>query len=202
MPVLFSTGIFISGDYVCSDFIGIMMDFTQNYFGLLNVPQGFFIDKKILSANYRELQKTFHPDKSASKPASEQRTAVQFAGYINTAYETLLSPVERATYLLSLAGEVIDDQSATVNDGQFLFLQMEWRESLAEIKYDDNADDAEKQLEGLLVTVKQAFTELESAFNQQYIKKEFFEAKNTIAKMQFVAKMSKEIDSAEAALFD
>lgn len=178
------------------------MDFTQNYFDLLKVPQGFFIDKGVLSANYRDLQKTFHPDKSANKPASEQRTAVQFAGYINTAYETLLSPVERATYLLSLAGEVIDDQSATVNDGQFLFLQMEWRESLAEIKSDSNTDSAEELLEALLVTVKQAFAELEVAFSQQYVGKEFLEAKNTIAKMQFVAKMLKEIDSAEAALFD
>ena len=176
------------------------MDFTQNYFDLLKVPQVFFIDKGVLSANYRDLQKTFHPDKSANKPASEQRTAVQFAGYINTAYETLLSPVERATYLLLLAGEVIDDQSATVNDGQFLFLQMEWRESLAEIK--SNTDSTEELLEALLVTVKQAFAELEVAFSQQYVGKEFLEAKNTIAKMQFVAKMLKEIDSAEAALFD
>ncbi|EGG94583.1 Chaperone protein HscB [gamma proteobacterium IMCC1989] len=178
------------------------MDFTQNYFDLLKVSQGFFIDKGVLSANYRDLQKTFHPDKSANKPASEQRTAVQFAGYINTAYETLLSPVERATYLLLLAGEVIDDQSTTVNDGQFLFLQMEWRESLAEIKSDRDADSAEELLEALLVTVKQAFAELEVAFSQQYVDKEFLEAKNTIAKMQFVVKMLKEIDSAEAALFD
>jgi len=178
------------------------MDFTQNYFDLLSMQQDFFIDKEKLSANYRELQKTFHPDKSANKPASEQRTAVQFAGYINTAYQTLLSPVERATYLLSLAGEINDDQSATVSDGQFLFLQMEWRESLAEIKDCTDADSAEEQLDALLIVVKQTFAELEATFNQQCVDKEFLEAKSTVAKMQFVEKMLKEIDSAEAALFD
>jgi molecular chaperone HscB len=178
------------------------MDFTQNYFNLFKVPQDFFLDKEVLSANYRDLQKKFHPDKSANKPANEQRSAVQFAGYINTAYQTLLSPVERAIYLLSLMGEEVDDQSTTISDGQFLFLQMEWRESLAEIKTEKNIDSVEKQLESLLLTVRQAFAELEVIFNQQYADKDFLIAKDTIAKLQFVAKMLKEIDSAEAALFD
>jgi molecular chaperone HscB len=179
-----------------------MMDFSQNYFDLFSLPQGFFVNKKVLSENYRDLQKKFHPDKSASKPVREQRNAVQFAGYVNTAYQTLLSPVERATYLLSLVGEAVDDQSTTISDGQFLFLQMEWRESLAEINTCNNADSVEDQLEVLLLTVKQAFAELETTFNQQYTDENFLVAKNTVAKLQFVEKMLKEIDSAEAALFD
>jgi molecular chaperone HscB len=178
------------------------MNFTQNYFDLFNMPQAFFLDKEVLSVSYRDLQKKFHPDKSVNKPASEQRHAVQFAGYINTAYQTLLSSVERASYLLFLAGETIDDQSTTISDGQFLFLQMEWRESLTEINGCSDVDRAEEQLDALLLAVKQTFAELETIFNQQYADKDFIVAKNTIAKLQFVEKMLREIDSAEAALFD
>ena len=65
-----------------------------------------------------------------------------------------------------------------------------------------NVDSAEEQLDALLLTVKQAFGELEATFNQQYADKDFLVAKSTIAKLQFVEKMLREIDSAEAVLFD
>ncbi|MFT7389244.1 MAG: molecular chaperone HscB [Candidatus Endobugula sp.] len=178
------------------------MNFTQNYFDLLNVPLHFYVDKNRLSTHYRDLQKQFHPDKSASKPASEQRMAVQFSGYINTAYETLRSPVYRAEYMLSCEGEAIDVQSVTISDGQFLFLQMEWRELLGDILALDDHGQAENKLEELHQTVKQTFGTLESSFDQQYTQRCFVDAKVTVAKMQFVEKMLKEIDAAESTLFD
>jgi molecular chaperone HscB len=178
------------------------MNFTQNYFDLFNVPLHFHIDKNILSAHYRDLQKQFHPDKSANKPANEKRMAVQFSGYINTAYDTLRSPVLRAEYMMSCAGEVIDEHSVTISDGQFLFLQMEWRESLGDILSLDDSDQAENQLDNLHSTVKEVFSELASCFGQQYTQRCFVDAKATIAKMQFVEKMLKEIDAAESTLFD
>lgn len=178
------------------------MDFTQNYFELLSVPQAYFIDKSLLSTHYRDLQKTFHPDKSANKPASDQRIAVQFAGYINTAYHTLLSPVARAEYLLSLEGEIVDNQSTTISDGQFLFLQMEWRETLADIAALGDRDNAESQLECLYNTVKSTFTELEQQFNRYYLEKNWSLSSAVIAKLHFVEKMLKEIDTIEASLFD
>jgi len=178
------------------------MNFTQNYFDLFNVPSHFYVDKNILSIHYRDLQKQFHPDKAANKPASEQRMAVQFSGYINSAYDTLRSSVLRAEYMLSCEGEVIDEQSVTISDGQFLFLQIEWRESLGDILSLDDNDHAESQLDKLHNTVKKAFSELENSFDQQYTQRCFVDAKATIAKMQFVEKMLKEIDAAESTLFD
>lgn len=95
------------------------MNFTQNYFELFQLPKLYEVDKKQLSNNYRQLQKQSHPDRYATHTVSEQRMAVQFAAHINSAYHTLLSPVKRAEYLLSLYVEVIDLQTATTQDTEF-----------------------------------------------------------------------------------
>ncbi|MFT5118796.1 MAG: molecular chaperone HscB [Kiritimatiellia bacterium] len=172
------------------------MDFTQNYFQLLSIPQQYTVDNTLLSDCYRQLQKQFHPDKFASKPANEQRLAVQFAAYINTAYQTLQSSILRAEYLLLLADEEVNHQSTTISDGQFLMLQMQWRESLADIVALEDLSMAEDQLDRLGVVVKQEVIDLELSFEQQYSAQDMAEAKKTVAKLHFVTKMLSEIDSA------
>lgn len=178
------------------------MDITQNYFQLLRLPQKYFFDKNVLSVHYRDLQKQFHPDKYATESANEQRLAVQFAAYINTAYQTLKSSVLRAEYLLSLEGEEVDQQSTTVSDGQFLMLQMEWRESLGDIGVLKDLDAAEEQLDNLSETVKGEASSLEALFDQHYSSGNFDAAKQTVAKLHFVEKMLREINSLESSLFD
>lgn len=178
------------------------MDFTQNYFELLGVPQQYVIDQLVLSDRYRDLQKQFHPDKCAAKPASEQRAAVQFAAYINTAYQTLKLPVSRAEYLLELVDHSVDQQSTTISDGQFLMLQMEWREDLSDIAGVTDLSVAENKIDSLRVVVKQESVALQQLFYQQYKDLQFDVAKNTVAKLHFVEKMLREIESLEASLFD
>jgi molecular chaperone HscB len=178
------------------------MDFTQNYFQLLSIPQQYTVDNTLLSDCYRQLQKQFHPDKFASKPANEQRLAVQFAAYINTAYQTLQSSILRAEYLLLLADEEVNHQSTTISDGQFLMLQMHWRESLADIIVLQDLSVAEEELDHLGVVVKKAAIGLELSFDQQYSEQDMAEAKKTVAKLHFVTKMLSEVDCTEALLFD
>jgi molecular chaperone HscB len=178
------------------------MDITQNYFQLLRLPQAYSVDKAALSAHYRELQKQFHPDNFATTSANEQRLAVQFSAFINTAYQTLKSSVLRAEYLLLLVGEEVDHQSTTINDGQFLMLQMEWRESLGDISMISELVVAEEQLESLSDVVKREALSLEALFDQSYNEKNLEIAKQVVAKLHFVDKMSREIESLEASLFD
>ena len=178
------------------------MDITQNYFELLRLPQEYFFDKTLLSQHYRELQKQFHPDKYANKPANEQRLSVQFAAYINTAYQTLVSSVRRAEYMLVLEGENIDHQATTISDGQFLMLQIEWRESLADIAAVDDLSAAEQELDELAETVKAEASSLENLFNQYYCSNELSAARQVVAKLYFVEKMLQEIERLEASLFD
>ena len=97
------------------------MDFRKNYFELLGVDAKFAIDLKVVSEKYLELQRKSHPDKFANVSAAEQRLSVQFSSYINTAHETLKSPLLRAEYLLELAGHPLNSHTMTINDGQFFF---------------------------------------------------------------------------------
>jgi len=114
------------------------MDLTQNYFELFGLPIKFSVDQVQLKQQYRELQLRFHPDKFASKGGSEKRLAEQFSGLINTAYQTLRSPLLTAEYLLLLAGHSVDNENLTIADGAFLFKQMQWREALGETKSNDS----------------------------------------------------------------
>lgn len=178
------------------------MDITQNYFQLFSLPEVFFIDKSLLSINYRNLQKQFHPDNYASQPANEQRLAVQFASHINTAYQTLQSSVKRAEYLLQLQGLEVDHQTMTVSDGQFLMLQMEWREGLADIAQLADVDAAEEALDQLTDEVKKAGSELEEQFNHYYEENNSEAASIVVSKLFFVEKMLQEIERLDASLFD
>lgn len=178
------------------------MDFTQNYFELLDLPQQYSVDKKRLSENYRRLQREFHPDRFASQSSNEQRLAVQFAAYINSAYQALQSSVLRAEYLLTLVGKEVDHQTTTVSDGAFLMLQMEWRETLADIAQVADVDVAEEQLESLEDTVKHALKEAQSDFESMYAQQDYDAAMKVVAKLHFIEKMSQEIEHRAAALFD
>lgn len=179
------------------------MDFTQNYFDLFGLPVVFLLDKQALASlpqKYRDLQKKFHPDKFASQSANEQRLAVQFAAYINNAHDVLKSPVLRAEYLLQLSGYEFDNQSVTISDAQFLMLQIEWRESLAEISAIKDLDAAETQLDALTDKVTQCNRSLQQDFSNDYLQGNFSDAQQQLSKLQFTEKMLLEIDAQEASL--
>ena len=109
------------------------MDFSQSYFELFGIDQGFDIDRQQLAHQYRQLQKKLHPDNFADKSAAEQRLSVQFASHINLAYQVLNKPLSRAEYLLELSGYPLNSDTLTIQDGEFLFKQMDWREELSEL---------------------------------------------------------------------
>lgn len=112
----------------------------QNYFELLGLPQTFLIDKALLEKNYLMLLKEYHPDRFAQHTAQEKLMVAQLVATINTAKETLLSPVKRAVYLLQLHDVVIDlEQVGSALSTEFLTQQLEWREQLS------TADDETKQ---------------------------------------------------------
>jgi molecular chaperone HscB len=102
----------------------------QNHFELFHLPQQFDLDMKALDQAYREVQNQVHPDKFASSPDAEKRVAMQWATRANEAYQTLKSPLRRATYLCELNGVDLQAESNTAMAPAFLMQQMEWREAL------------------------------------------------------------------------
>ncbi len=102
----------------------------QNHFELFHLPQHFAIDLDALSHAYHEVQGRVHPDKFAHAPDAEKRVAMQWATRANEAYQTLKSPLKRATYLCQLHGVDLQPESNTSMPREFLLQQMEWREAL------------------------------------------------------------------------
>lgn len=178
------------------------MDLTQNYYQLFGLPQSFLVDQDELSKKYRQLQRELHPDKFAGKSASEQRISVQFTSLVNGAYQTLKSPLLSAEYLLELAGHPVNSDNLTIDDGAFLFKQMEWREQLADLSNDIksakvNALTASDELNALVLCVKKEKQQLIETFEKKYNEARYSEAKQYVAKLHFVEKMLVNIDHLE-----
>lgn len=178
------------------------MDLTQNYYQLFGLPQCFLIDQEELSKRYRQLQRELHPDKFAGKSASEQRMSVQFTSLVNGAYQTLRSPLLSAEYLLELSGHPVNSDNLTVDDGAFLFKQMEWREQLADLS--NNIKSAKvsalavsDELEELMGCVKKEKQQLIEMFERKYNEALYNDAKQCVAKLHFVEKMLANIDHLE-----
>ena len=115
----------------------------QNHFDLFQLPQQFAIDGGALEQAYRRVQSRVHPDKFAAGSDAEKRVAMQWATRANEAYQTLKNPVKRATYLCQLHGVDLETESNTAMPRAFLMQQMEWRETLDEVRADKDIDALE-----------------------------------------------------------
>ena len=127
----------------------------QNHFDLFHLPQRFALDLKALDAAYHEVQGKVHPDRFVSATDAEKRVAMQWATRANEAYQTLKSPLKRATYLCQLHGVDLQVESNTSMSHAFLMQQMEWRESLEDAKVTGDMATLES-LEGELRVVRNA----------------------------------------------
>src|SRR6056300_1192955 len=106
----------------------------QNYFDLLKIKKSFDISLESLEASYQELVREYHPDKNMDRSSVEQAKAFQNTSLINSAYETLKSPLKRATYLLELENINPFDETDTSMNMDFLMSQIELREELDSFK--------------------------------------------------------------------
>ena len=94
------------------------------YFELFQLPPAFDIDNETIEQTYRRLAARFHPDKFAAASSFEQKQAVMMAATLNDAYRTLMSPIDRAAYLLKSQGMDADAPEHTGFAPEFLMQQM------------------------------------------------------------------------------
>jgi molecular chaperone HscB len=170
---------------------------ANNFFEIFSLPISWEIDANALNKKFRALQLTFHPDRYANKNDFEKRLAVQTASTINQAYETLSSPLLRAQYLLKLEGFDADQESHVTSDGQFLMQQMLLREALSDAK--DSADP-KQALVTLSIEAQQAAAKIQTEFAQYFNAKDYNQAFDTLAKMQFACKFVDDISNLEQEL--
>lgn len=174
---------------------------TQNFFELFSLPVQYVLDRAVLDAHYRDLQRSVHPDRFASAGEQERRIAMQHATHINEGYQTLKNPLQRARYLLELRGRTIDDQQTMQADPAFLMQQMELREQLGEIR---GQEDPLTSLDGLAREIATLYKVLESELAQVFDADDgnIESAVALVQKMQFFTRLQNEVQELEADLED
>jgi len=176
---------------------------SQNYFQLFGLLECYNIDLAQLSENYRNIQRSTHPDRFASASKQEQLLSARYAADINEAYQTLRTPVKRAAYLLTLKGIEWDAEQSRLMDPEFLMQQISLREELEEVKKDST--DPESALDQMNVTLELLMDKLARQFVVQMKSldaKVELEAIQTVNKMHFIAKIQYEVERLEAELLD
>jgi molecular chaperone HscB len=158
----------------------------QNYFELFSLMANFKVDLNQLESAYQQQVAQFHPDKFAASSELEKNLALQNTSLINTAYDTLKSPLLRATYLLELDGINVFDEKDTQMDADFLMAQIELGESLEaielskdELKLDDFIEKIADKINGNVDNIAQSF-EL----------KKSIQAKNLTRELKFYEQIS------------
>lgn len=163
------------------------MDLSSNYFELFGLPVSYDVDVSALQPQWRQLQQQFHPDRVDNQDASAQRQAMQMSAQINSAYQTLKSPVLRAAYLLTLVNEPVDLERTTVADTDFLMAQMELREQLEDAVVIDEVEVIADEAQDWLMNLQREFA-------GDYSRQEWPEARETLRKMQFMTRLLEEVN--------
>ena len=175
------------------------MDITQNFFELFALPVQYSVDLNVLSERHLSLQKTVHPDRFAHLSDQERRVSEQYASFLNEAYTTLKSPLNRAQYLLGLAGVDVMSETSVTMEPAFLMQQMMLREELEDIPQADDPfealDDLSSRVDGLL---KGEFTKFDGLYAEQNIE----QAAASVRRLQFLVKLTRELEELEDNLED
>ena len=169
---------------------------NADFFTLLGLPRQFVVDPAALDSRFRELQREVHPDRFAAADDAARRASMMLATQINEAYQTLRSPLKRATYLLRLAGVDVGAESNTAMSAEFLLAQMEWREQVADARADKDLAALTAINTEISSAIDTAYTALAALLLQPNDQAAAVEA---VRQLMFLEKLHEEIDN---ALFD
>ncbi|EPE2686919.1 MULTISPECIES: co-chaperone HscB [Vibrio] len=169
----------------------------MNHFELFGLPSQFKLDGSLLSSQFRELQKRFHPDNFATGSERDRLMAVQKAAHINDAYQVLKNPISRAEYILAEQGVEIRGEQQTMQDPMFLMEQMELREELEEIA---DKSDPESALFDFDSKVSKMYKQHLASVEQELDDGLWTEAADRVRKLKFIAKLKNEIELVEDKL--
>lgn len=173
------------------------MDITADFFSLFQLPRAFRLDLSDLDIRYREVQGQVHPDRFAHAGDAERRLSMQWATRANEAYQTLKKPLERAKYLLHLAGHDVQAESNTAMAPEFLMEQMEWREAVAEARGAREHHELEHLHHRLRADIAGRYDELGRLLDEAG---DLDGAGEAVRRLMFLEKLLHEIDDALASL--
>lgn len=177
----------------------MQLDIDQNYFELFGMPVNFQLDQNDLHAAHLKLQSVYHPDRFVNGSDQEKRLAVQKAAWVNEAYETLKNPVKRARYMLEVGGLELNDDHETTGDTIFLMEQIELREEMDQCR---SCKDPMRCCDHITGKLDQRSKEYSTSFETLYQQGKLEEARQVSKKMQFIQRVSEQIDEYQFDLED
>jgi molecular chaperone HscB len=175
---------------------------STTHFDRFGLPQAFDVDLELLDRNYRELQRSVHPDRFVNASDQQRRLSMQQATLINEGYQALKDPLKRGRYLLQLDGREFDDERNTTSDTAFLMEQMELREALADVR---GSKDAFQALGLIMDRIAADIDRLVGELQNQFSKADADSldgAADSLTKMQFFRRLQEEAGEIEADLED
>ena len=175
---------------------------STTHFDRFGLPQVFDVDLELLDRNYRELQRSVHPDRFVNASDQQRRLSMQQATLINEGYQALKDPLKRGRYLLQLDGREFDDERNTTSDTEFLMEQMELREALADVR---GSEDAFQALGQIMDRIAADIDRLVGDLQDQFSKADADSldgAADSLTKMQFFRRLQEEAGEIEADLED
>lgn len=175
------------------------MDLTADFFSLFELPRVFRLNLSELDSRFRDVQAQVHPDRFAHANEAERRLSMQWATHANEAYQTLKKPLERAKYLLHLAGHDIQAENNTAMPADFLMEQMEWREAVMEARGGRDHHELEHLYLRLQNDIRSRYDELGELLDDR---QDAAEATDRVRRLMFLEKLLYEIDDALASLED
>lgn len=100
---------------------------TDHYFGLFDQPISLQPDLAAIQRQFIQLQRKFHPDFFAQGTSAEQDDALEKTAILNEALKTLKDPQRRLAYILTLHGQLQEDEKFNLPP-DFLMEVMDWSE--------------------------------------------------------------------------
>jgi molecular chaperone HscB len=104
-----------------------------DYFELLGIGRQYDIDLEKLRKNFLALNRRIHPDFFSTEGDDVQSASMRIAAQINSAYETLRDPVQRAEYILHICGGPSSSEDKSV-PAELLGTVMMLRDEIDEAK--------------------------------------------------------------------
>jgi len=158
-------------------------------FSVFQLPRGYRLDRSLLDARWKDLQREAHPDKFAAQGTAAQRVALQWSVRINEAYQRLKDPLKRAVYLCELGGAPIQAEVNTAMPAAFLMQQMAWREALEEAQ---TSPELASLHDDVVRVRRDHFALCESQLDQD---QDFSKAAATVRALMFIERFASDIEN-------
>jgi molecular chaperone HscB len=166
----------------------------DDYFALFQLKPQFKIDRQALESAYLTVQQKVHPDMHAQASDSDKRVSMQLSALANSAYRTLMNPIQRGLYMCARNGVDPKLETNTAMPAQFLMQQMEWREALDDVRdQPSKLDELYKEVE---LTRANLLKEVEATIDQA---NDFELAATQLRALLFIDKFGAELEDAISA---